>query len=66
MNDDSFPQGTEVVFKTETLNIKGKVVGKSMQSVTNLYILECTDTQLPNETYSYTHFTAPKAFLTKI
>lgn len=52
----NYPQvkdGTIVEVSIDQLKFKGKVVGLSTQMINPVYIIECTDGTLPNETYPY-------------
>jgi len=51
--------GTPVGVVTDNGMISGIVVGKANNSITEPYIIKCTDGRLPNDVYKYDTFVAP-------
>ena len=55
--------GKEVVVNLADMVIRGIVVGKATTGITQAYIIQCIDRQLPNETYKYNTFMVQYQFI---
>ena len=53
------PSGTKVCVTRGLSTIEGIVIGRGTLGVIDGYIIQCTDGQVPNETYGYGAFTTP-------
>ena len=64
MAEETLVMGTEVIVEQSGMVIRGKVIGKATMGITESYIVQCTDGQLPNDVYKYDSFIAQSMFIT--
>jgi hypothetical protein len=66
-NHVDFNDGLEVLVEVSGLySFKGKIVGIASRGFNNIYLVECTDGFLPNETYNYKVASVPLSNIFKI
>ncbi len=58
--------GTPVMVELPTMSIRGEIVGRGSISVSQTYIIKCTDGQIPNIAYEYDTFITQGIYIKKI